>query len=122
MTPKELIERYQAIKAQRSELTRQDNELKEQLTEIEGRLSVALDELGADSLAVRGLGTVYRTEEIVPTVDDWDTFNSFVRDNDMLYLFQRRLNATAYRELLQQGIEVMGLNPTQITKITVRKN
>lgn len=122
MTPKELIERYQAIKAQRSELTRQDNELKEQLTEIEGRLSVALDELGADSLAVRGLGTVYRTEEIVPSVDDWDTFNSFVRDNDMLYLFQRRLNATAYRELLQQGIEVMGLNPTQITKITVRKN
>lgn len=122
MTPKELIERYQAIKAQRSELTRQDNELKEQLTEIEGQLSVALDELGADSLAVRGLGTVYRTEEIVPSVDDWDTFNSFVRDNDMLYLFQRRLNATAYRELLQQGIEVMGLNPTQITKITVRKN
>jgi hypothetical protein len=122
MTPKELIERYQAIKAQRSELTRQDNELKEQLTEIEGRLSVALDELGADSLAVRGLGTVYRTEEIVPTVDDWDTFNSFVRDNDMLYLFQRRLNATAYRELLQQGVEVVGLNPTQITKITVRKN
>lgn len=122
MTPKELIERYQAIKAQRSELTRQDNELKEQLTEIEGRLSVALDELGADSLAVRGLGTVYRTEEIVPSVDDWDTFNSFVRDNDMLYLFQRRLNATVYRELLQQGIEVMGLNPTQITKITVRKN
>ncbi len=122
MTPKELIERYQAIKAQRSELTRQDNELKEQLTEIEGRLSVALDELGADSLAVRGLGTVYRTEEIVPSVDDWDTFNSFVRDNDMLYLFQRRLNATAYRELLQQGVEVMGLNPTQITKITVRKN
>ena len=122
MTPKELIERYQAIKAQRSELTRQDNELKEQLTEIEGRLSVALDELGADSLGVRGLGTVYRTEEIVPSVDDWDTFNSFVRDNDMLYLFQRRLNATAYRELLQQGIEVMGLNPTQITKITVRKN
>ena len=122
MTPKELIERYQAIKAQRSELTRQDNELKEQLTEIEGRLSVALDELGADSLAVRGRGTVYRTEEIVPTVDDWDTFNSFVRDNDMLYLFQRRLNATAYRELLQQGVEVVGLNPTQITKITVRKN
>lgn len=122
MTFKDLIERYQDVKAQRAALTKQDNVLKEELLEIEGQLSAALDEAGADSLSVRGLGTVYRVEEIVPTVEDWDTFNTFARDNDLLYLFQRRINSAAYRELLEQGIEVMGLNQTQITKITVRKN
>ncbi|MGR3808602.1 hypothetical protein SAMN05660772_01879 [Pasteurella testudinis DSM 23072] len=122
MTPRELLERHQELKAQRAELTRQDNELKAELVDIEGQLSAVLDETGTDSIAVRGVATAYKTEEVVPTVEDWETFNNFARDNDLLFLFQRRLNVAAYRELLEQGVEVMGLIPTQITKISVRKN
>ncbi|WP_109092194.1 hypothetical protein [Aggregatibacter kilianii] len=116
-----LITEYQHIRAQRQELSKTDKALKEQLDEIELQLMVALDKTGLDNATVRGVGQVIKSQEIVPNITDWDDFNAFARDNDMLYLFQRRLNATAYRELLAQGVEVRGLEPTTVAKITVRK-
>lgn len=122
MTLKDLLEEYQSLKRQREELTQQINLIKGRLNELEAEMLVKLDELGSDNATVRGLGTVIRKEEIVPTIEDWDALNACVKENDMLYLFQRRLNAAAYRDLLDQGIEIKGVKPTQITKITVRKN
>ena len=116
-----LITEYQRIRAQRQELSKTDKALKEQLDEIELQLMVALDKTGLDNATVRGVGQVIKSQEIVPNITDWDDFNASARDNDMLYLFQRRLNATAYRELLAQGVEVRGREPTTVTKITVRK-
>lgn len=122
MTLKDLLEEYQSLKRQREELTQQINLIKDRLNELEAEMLVKLDELGSDNATVRGLGTVIRKEEIVPTIEDWDALNTCVKENDMLYLFQRRLNAAAYRDLLDQGIEIKGVKPTQLTKITVRKN
>lgn len=117
-----LIERYAEIKRLRAELTKQDNELKAELLEIEASIMVELDMAGTDSATIRGVGTVFKTKEIVPSITDWDSFNTSVREQDLLFLFQRRLNASAYRSLLDQGVVVKGVEPTEITKVTFRKN
>ncbi|HDR1359473.1 TPA: hypothetical protein QB404_000707 [Pasteurella multocida] len=117
-----LIERYAEIKRLRAELTKQDNELKAELLEIEASIMVELDMAGTDSATIRGVGTVFKTKEIVPSITDWDSFNTSVREQDLLFLFQRRLNASAYRSLLNQGVVVEGVEPTEITKVTFRKN
>ncbi|HDR1856440.1 TPA: hypothetical protein QB617_000212 [Pasteurella multocida] len=117
-----LIERYAEIKRLRAELTKQDNELKAELLEIEASIMVELDMAGTDSATIRGVGTVFKTKEIVPSITDWDSFNTSVREQDLLFLFQRRLNASAYRSLLDQGVIVEGVEPTEITKVTFRKN
>ncbi|MFC1023649.1 hypothetical protein ACFGZH_03755 [Pasteurella multocida] len=117
-----LIERYAEIKRLRAELTKQDNKLKAELLEIEASIMVELDTAGTDSATIRGVGTVFKTKEIVPSITDWDSFNTSVREQDLLFLFQRRLNASAYRSLLDQGVVVEGVEPTEITKVTFRKN
>ncbi|MFC0813956.1 hypothetical protein ACFHYJ_00980 [Pasteurella multocida] len=117
-----LIERYAEIKRLRAGLTKQDNELKAELLEIEASIMVELDMAGTDSATIRGVGTVFKTKEIVPSITDWDSFNTSVREQDLLFLFQRRLNASAYRSLLDQGVVVEGVEPTEITKVTFRKN
>ncbi|HHE3494672.1 hypothetical protein ACFGZQ_03745 [Pasteurella multocida] len=117
-----LIERYAEIKRLRAELTKQDNKLKAELLEIEASIMVELDTAGTDSATIRGVGTVFKTKEIVPSITDWDSFNTSVREQDLLFLFQRRLNASAYRSLLDQGVVVKGVEPTEITKVTFRKN
>lgn len=121
MSIKDLITEYQQLKAKRVELSQADAELKQRMDDIEAAMLVELDNAGTDSVSVNGLGTVYRKQEIVPTIEDYATALNYIRDNDLMFLFQRRLNATAYRELLEQGVEVEGINPTQITKIIFRK-
>lgn len=121
MSIKDLITEYQQLKAKRAELSQADAELKQRMDDIEAAMLVELDNAGTDSVSVNGLGTVYRKQEIVPTIEDHATALNYIRDNDLMFLFQRRLNATAYRELLEQGVEVEGINPTQITKIIFRK-
>lgn len=121
MSIKDLITEYQQLKAKRAELSQADAELKQRMDDIEAAMLVELDNAGTDSVSVNGLGTVYRKQEIVPTIEDYATALNYIRDNDLMFLFQRRLNATAYRELLEQGVEVEGINPTQITKIIFRK-
>lgn len=121
MSIKDLITEYQQLKAKRAELSQAGAELKQRMDDIEAAMLVELDNAGTDSVSVNGLGTVYRKQEIVPTIEDYATALNYIRDNDLMFLFQRRLNATAYRELLEQGVEVEGINPTQITKIIFRK-
>lgn len=121
MSIKDLITEYQQLKAKRAELSQAAAELKQRMDDIEAAMLVELDNAGTDSVSVNGLGTVYRKQEIVPTIEDYATALNYIRDNDLMFLFQRRLNATAYRELLEQGVEVEGINPTQITKIIFRK-
>ncbi|MFU2135473.1 hypothetical protein [Gallibacterium anatis] len=121
MSIKDLITEYQQLKAKRAELSQADAELKQRMDDIEAAMLVELDNAGTDSVSVNGLGTVYRKQEIVPTIEDYATALNYIRDNDLMFLFQRRLNATAYRELLEQGVEVEGINQTQITKIIFRK-
>lgn len=78
---------------------------------------------GMQSLSSGAL-TASQTSEIVPQVEDWDQFEAFVYAQKTLFLFQRRLSATAYRELLElnDGQDIPGVKPFEKKGISLRKN
>ena len=64
--------------------------------------------------------TVSIKKEIVPTVEDWDSVHQHIIDTGQFELMQKRMSATAYRELQQMGQEVPGVVPTELTRMNFR--
>ena len=79
-----------------------ERELKGQRDDLEAQVVARLKEQGLSSGA-NEVCSVSIKEEIVPTVEDWDLVQKYVQDTGQFELFQKRLSATAYRELLSMN-------------------
>jgi hypothetical protein len=79
-----------------------------------------MDEVGLES-ARGGRATATISENVVPTATDWDALEQYIYENDALYLMQRRLSASAWRELIESGEVVPGTEPYTQRSISLRK-
>ena len=100
-------------------LLEQEKELKHTKTMLETQIATSLKEQGIDRVG-NDQCTVSIKQEIVPTVDDWDTLHQHIIDTKQFELLQKRMSATAYRELLQMGQAVPGVTSTELTRINFR--
>lgn len=62
--------------------------------------------------------TVSKVE--VPNPKDWDQIYEYIKENDALYLLERRLMSTAWRELHNAGIEIPGVEASTRVDVSVR--
>ncbi len=60
------------------------------------------------------------SETDVPTVKDWDLVYDYIKTNDSFYLLQKRMSAAAFRELLNLGHEVPGVENFKDRKLNLR--
>jgi hypothetical protein len=97
-------------------LNKQVKELKASRTEIEALIIADMAESGL-TLARTDFGTISTRKSIVASVTDWETFEDYIYENKALYLMQRRTSEPAYRELLESGIEVPGVEPFEKTTV-----
>jgi trimethylamine:corrinoid methyltransferase-like protein len=114
------IEQLAVLRDKKKELNNELKEVDEQFKALEQEVMHDLDEQG---LAFSG-GHTHRvtiSEQSVPTVDDWHAVEQWAKDNDALYLFQRRLSATAWRELQDAGELVPGTTPFVQRSLSLRK-
>ena len=58
--------------------------------------------------------------ETVPTVEDWDALHQHISDTGRFELLQKRMSATAYRELIAMEPSVPGVRSTELTKVNYR--
>jgi chromosome segregation ATPase len=96
--------------------------LEKQKREMEDDLLAAMTEAGTD--LVRGQrATASITETVVPQIADMEAFGQFVLRKKALHLFQRRIAATAYRELKESlaGKPVPGVNEFTKISLSLRK-
>lgn len=63
------------------------------------------------------IGTFYKSETVVGHLKDWDKFWKYVQDEQADFLLERRVKSTAFREVLQSGEEVPGVEP--FTRVTI---
>jgi hypothetical protein len=84
------------------------------------QLEALMDEQGTTMLAADGL-VCERKEDEVPQLSDWTALARFVLRHKRLDLFQRRISAPAWRELLADMKEVPGITPYTVRKLSVRK-
>ena len=93
--------------------------LKSQQRELESQISIRMQEQGLDKIS-NDICTISLKNEIVPTVEDWDSLHEHITDTNRFELLQKRVSATAYRELIAAGIDVPGVKSTELTRINFR--
>ncbi|HQJ52284.1 MAG TPA: hypothetical protein PKW05_10965 [Anaerolineae bacterium] len=60
------------------------------------------------------------TNAVVANVQDWGAFHEYIRKNKFFHLLQRRVSDPAYRELLDLGKKVPGVEPFTKRKLNLR--
>ena len=95
------------------------NDLAETRKELETQIATTLKGQGIDRVG-NDACTLSIKEEIVPTVEDWDKVYQHILDTKQFELLQKRMSATAYRELLQLGMDLPGVTSTELTRVNFR--
>jgi hypothetical protein len=87
--------------------------------ELEAQIVIRMQEQGLDKVS-NDLCTISIKQEIVPTVENWDDVHEHIVKTNQFELLQKRMSATAYRELVALGMDVPGVKSTELTRINFR--
>lgn len=122
----EYIAKYIALRDKREELMKKHKEelkpYNTMMLKLENMFQHAMDEDGVDSLK-NADGTAFKSIKSSVTVEDWDSFIKYVRDNDLWYALEKRASKTAVEEILEETGELPpGLKISRTMKINVRRN
>jgi hypothetical protein len=125
-TVKELIEAYLNIRNELRDASaafkEQEDRLKESLSKISMRLREIGDELGTDTLAVRGLGTAYRNTKVSYRARDWSAFIEWCKQTDNFHCIERRPAKLSVAEIHKSSGEIPpGLDYVAEQEFNVRK-
>jgi len=108
------------------ELSAQEKVLKAEKQDLEVRLKQAMEAVGTSMARAKGhsISIQHRT---VPTLTDYDTFTEWFTTEiqehpEYISLFERRISAPVYRELLDEfdGESIPGIEPFDKWSISLR--
>ena len=106
-------------RTQLANLLEQEKVLKSRKLELETQIATTLKNQGIDRVG-NDTCTVSIKTETVPTVENWDFVYQHILDTKQFELLQKRMSATAYRELLQLGMDLPGVTSTELTRVNFR--
>jgi predicted kinase len=114
-----IIDQLWAARENKRVLEAQAKEVGAKIEEIETTL---MDRLGAEGLekATGSKASVSISSSVNADVQDWDAFWGFIIKNKYTHLLQRRVSEPAYRELLEAGKKVVGVQPFTKKKLNLR--
>lgn len=115
----DLLVEVAKIRSEIKTVQAEEKSLKSQQRELESQISIRMQEQGLDKIS-NDVCTISLKNEIVPTVEDWDQLHEHITDTNQFELLQKRVSATAYRELIAAGIDVPGVKSTELTRINFR--
>ena len=115
----DLMDNLADVRDKMRSLQEQEKALRIRRNDLESAIIGKMDEQGIDQIA-NNLCTISKKLEIVPTVEDWDILYKHILRTTQFELLQKRMSATAYRELLQMNRLVPGVKATELTKINYR--
>lgn len=115
----ELMDELASVRGEIKTIQEQEKVLKLNQNDLESAIMNKMEEQGLDQIA-NDVCTVSKKIETVPTVEDWEAVHKHILDTNQFELLQKRMSATAWRELLQMGQLVPGVKATELTKINYR--
>ena len=118
-TMDELLTELTEVRTSLKNLQEKERGFKSRKMELEARIVSTLKEQGIDRIGNDSC-TLSIKEEIVPTVEDWDQVYQHLLQTKQFELIQKRMSATAFRELLQMGMNVPGVKATELTRVNFR--
>lgn len=114
------IEALAVLRDRKKELNADLKVINEEYEDLELQIMDALDQ---QNMLFAG-GSRHRatiSENVVPNVTDWDQLHEYAKENDALYLFERRVATSAWRELEESGEHVPGTEPFTRRSLSLRK-
>ena len=93
----------------------------EAMTKLEGEILGTLQEQGLKNIKTED-GTAYQNTTATATVKDREAFEAWADETGNRGAMDIRANKKAIRELLDEGVEVPGVNYTERTTIGVRRS
>ncbi len=114
-----LIDQMWAVREEKRKLEEQLKEVEVRLGELDAKLQERLAADGLDK-ATGTKASVSVTTTVTADVQDWDTFWGYVIKNKYTHLLQRRVSDPAYRELLDAGKKVPGVQPFLKKRVNLR--
>jgi len=109
------------LRERKRELNKELQEINELFAQLEGEVLAEMDEQGIQ-LTRGSRASVSVSEQVVPTVEDWDAFYEYVERNQALYLLERRVAAAAWREeMTATGEPIPGTAPFTRRSLNLRK-
>ena len=97
----------------------QEKELKSVQNALEAEIAADMERQGLTQTG-NDVCTISLKTETVPTVEDWDVLHQHISDTGRFELLQKRMSATAYRELIAMEPSVPGVRSTELTKVNYR--
>lgn len=107
-------------------LRERKRELEAQIAAVEGEIEGIQEQLmeQLDAQGVKGStgekASCSISVSVVANVTDWDSFYEYIRKNKFFHLLQRRVSDPSYRELLEAGKKVPGVEPFTKKRLNLR--
>lgn len=120
-SPGSLIAQLADLRKKISDAKAVHTELTKRKDAIDLELLSMMDDQDVSRISTR-THTASATELVIPTVTDWDKFYAFMKQEDALYMLQRRPLATAFREMLEarDGEAIPGVEPFVKRSVSLR--
>lgn len=68
------------------------------------------------------LATAAKTTRTIARCKDWPAFFKYVKESDSFDLIQKRINDSAFRERLEAGVSVAGVEPFEVVSLSLTKS
>ncbi len=121
MTIGQKIDTLYNIRAQRLEIEKQVEALKSREAETKQEIIDTLKSLSLEG-AKGDVATASITYKIKPNVADWNAVYSFIREKDMFALLQKRITASLWDALREDGILVPGTEEQPVVDLSLTKS
>jgi hypothetical protein len=121
-----LVKAYIKLRSAKDDLRRnydlQDKDLQDQMNIIQSEILDFCRNSGLDSLKTK-YGTAMRSVKERYWCTDWDSFRNFVKENDAIELFEKRIHQTNMKQFMETNPELLppGMNIEREYSITIRK-
>lgn len=114
-----LIDSIWAAREEKRRLEAEIKKIEAVIGEHQTQLMERMEAEGTDK-AQGSKASVSISKNVVADVKDWDAFWPYIAKNKFFHLVQRRVSDPAYRELLEAGKNVPGVEPFTKHTLTVR--
>lgn len=113
------VDKLVSLRNKKRDLEVSVKSLEGQIEELQSQLLEEMEAAGVDKFSGK-LGTVSISTNVVANVEDWDALYPYIAKNKLWHLLQRRVSDPAYRELLDAGKKVPGVQPFSKKRLNLR--
>ena len=108
------------LRAERLEIEKQAEEVKAKETALKDHIIATFSKADIDG-AKGKVASASVTRSVKASVKDWPTVQKWIEDHDAWDLMERRLNNKAYRDRLEAGESIPGVEPFDVITLSLTK-